>query len=90
MPQEHDRADSGLGRRIWQRRRQLGLSGRQLARRTGIEPSQLSKIERGVVPTIRSDTLQALAFHLGVTSDWLLGPYEPEETDEPALATQEK
>lgn len=70
--------DPGMGRRIQTRRQQLGLSLRELARRAEIESSQLSKIERGISPEIRSGTLMRLAYHLGVTADWILGTYEPD------------
>lgn len=78
--------DTGMGRRIRSRRTQLGIGVRELARRAKLEPSQLSKIERGVSPEIRTGTLRRLAYHLGVTADWILGPYEEEcEVDSEVL-----
>jgi transcriptional regulator with XRE-family HTH domain len=74
--------DTGMGRRIRSRRTQLGIGLRELARRAQIEPSQLSKIERGLSQEIRTDTLRRLTYHLGVTADWLLGPYEEESEAE--------
>ena len=70
--------NGGMGRRIRYRRTQLGLGLRELARRTGMVPSQLSAVERGTQKEIRSDTLRRLAYHLGVTADWIIGPYEEE------------
>lgn len=71
-------SNSGMGRRIRYRRTELGLGLRELARRANMEPSQLSQIERGVRKEIRTDTLRRLAYHLGVTTDWIVGPFEPE------------
>jgi len=45
-------------------------------------PSQLSAVERGTQKEIRSDTLRRLAYHLGVTADWIIGPYEEEPKTE--------
>ena len=45
---------------------------RQLAARIGIEPSYLSKIERGLEPRPSEDTTKALAKELGEDPDLLL------------------
>jgi transcriptional regulator with XRE-family HTH domain len=45
---------------------------RQLARRVGVEPSYLSKIERGLEPRPSEPTTRALALALGEDPDVLL------------------
>jgi hypothetical protein len=53
-------------------------------------PGQLSGVELGKTQEIRTDTLRRLAYHLGVTADWLLGPYEEQRDaeDEESLAVR--
>ncbi len=48
------------------------FSLRQLAGRIGVEPSYLSKIERGLEPRPSAETTQALAAELGEDPDVLL------------------
>ena len=48
------------------------FSLRQLARRVGVEPSYLSKIERGLEPRPSEETTRALALELGEDPDLLL------------------
>jgi transcriptional regulator with XRE-family HTH domain len=48
------------------------FSLRQLARRIGVEPSYLSKIERGLEPRPSEATTRALALALGEDPDLLL------------------
>ena len=48
------------------------FSLRQLAGRIGVEPSYLSKIERGLEPRPSAETTQALALELGEDADVLL------------------
>jgi len=76
--------ETSMGRRIRYRREQLGIGLRELARRIEIEAPHLSRIELGKQKEIRTDTLRKLAFHLGVTTDWIVGSYDPpleESTD---------
>jgi transcriptional regulator with XRE-family HTH domain len=67
-----------LGRYLRKCREQLQLSEgnafslRQLAKRVGVEPSYLSKIERGLEPRPSEDTTRALALELGQDPDVLL------------------
>jgi transcriptional regulator with XRE-family HTH domain len=75
-----------MGRRIRSRREELGMSLRELARRCELVPSHLSKIERDATHEIRTDTLRKLAYHLSVTTDWLVGPYEEKLEAETELA----
>jgi len=62
-----------LRRRREQRRDEdPAFSVRQLATRVGIEPSYLSKIERGEQPPPSEETIRALARELGEDVDVLL------------------
>ena len=49
-----------------------GFSVRQVAQRLGIQPSYLSKVERGEVAPPSETTIQRLASELAVDSDVLL------------------
>ena len=55
-----------------QRREGNAFSLRQLAARIGVEPSYLSKIERGLEPRPSEETTRALALALGEDADVLL------------------
>jgi HTH-type transcriptional regulator, competence development regulator len=71
-----ERADS-LGSFLRDRREALratdrAYSVRQVAQRVGVEPSYLSKVERGEVPPPSEDTLVRLAAELGADADLLL------------------
>jgi transcriptional regulator with XRE-family HTH domain len=55
-----------------QRREGNAFSLRQVAARVGVEPSYLSKIERGLEPRPSEETTRALARELGEDSDVLL------------------
>ena len=72
----------------------MGLSLRELARRIDMAPSHLSRIERDKSQEITTGTLRKLCFVLGVSADWLIGSFEPQdETDPervPALANRDK
>ena len=54
-----------LPRKLRELRHDIGLSLRELARRTGIDPSALSRYERGL-KTPRGDTVQTIAVALGM------------------------
>ena len=60
----------GIGRRIRERRLELGLTALALAQRIDISEFTLSRIENGRFP--RVDVLQKLAAALGVGTDYLL------------------
>lgn len=67
---ENDRS-AALGRRIKERRKQLGLSLRELASQAGVTASFLSQLERGYSnPSIKS--LQAITKTLNVSIFYLL------------------
>ena len=59
-------------RREQRREHDPGFSVRRLAGRVGIEPSYLSKIERGEQPPPSEETIRGLAQELGEDADVLL------------------
>jgi len=74
-----------VGERLRKRRLELGISQRELARRLGVRYATLSDLERGVREEMTIALLRKLARALGVTSDWLIGMYEDEDSEpEPA------
>jgi len=69
-----------LGTFLRQKRKELGLSQRELARRAGI--TDVVRIEQGALLSPRTDTLRAIAGVLGLTLSDLLAIanyVEPEE-----------
>ena len=77
-----------FGRRVQQRRHELGLSQRALAEKAGIRHATLSAIESARQKETSIGVARRLAYALGVTLDWLIGPYVESEESElaPALA----
>ncbi len=66
-----------IGRRMAARRRDAGYSQRTVARRVGLDPSYLSRIETGKVqPTL--GTVMRIAAALRLSLDGLVGPSPPE------------
>jgi transcriptional regulator with XRE-family HTH domain len=62
----------GFGEALRQRRRAAGLSQRELAERTGLDFSYISKVENGRLPPPAADTIVALCAALGVPAEELL------------------
>ncbi len=60
-----------MGKRIVQKRKQLGLSQEELAARADVSPQMLSTAERGS-KSILSENLIKISTALGVTADYLL------------------
>lgn len=78
--------DSGMGRRIAARRIERGLSQAALSRRTGIDPSYVSRIETGNVhPTVR--TALRIAEALRMSLEDLVGPSPPDRRPQPCLVS---
>ena len=48
-----------------------GLTSKEVAAIAGVVPSAITKWKAGA--SIRTDALQRIAVHFGVSSDWLLG-----------------
>ncbi len=64
-----------IGERLRQRRTDLGLSQRELAKRIGVRQATISDIESGRQKETSTGVARRLAFELGVTLDWLIGPH---------------
>jgi DNA-binding XRE family transcriptional regulator len=66
------------GQQFEQAREAKGWSIAELGRRTGIDPSQLSRIEKGQIPSPQFKTLAVLAHTFGLSLDELaIGPTDP-------------
>ncbi|MFO1087992.1 MAG: helix-turn-helix domain-containing protein [Hyphomicrobiales bacterium] len=63
---------SDFGRRIRQRREELEIGLRELARKVSVSPAYLSMVERGELPPPAEDKVLALAQMLGLEPDQLL------------------
>jgi transcriptional regulator with XRE-family HTH domain len=61
------------GERIRQLRTQHGLSQSALAKGIGKDGQYVSKLERGVLTSVTTDTLEQLAGALDCSTDYLLG-----------------
>jgi transcriptional regulator with XRE-family HTH domain len=62
-----------LGRRVTERRHELGLSTEQVAQRAGMDPTYLGSLERDPAPQLSREGLWRLAAALGTTLDDLAG-----------------
>ena len=62
-----------LGKRLRERREQVGLSQAEVSRRTGIIQRDISRLEHGIKSALWADTLLRLAEALECTTDYLLG-----------------
>lgn len=70
------------GERIRQLRTQHGLSQGALGKGIGKDGQYVSKLERGILTSVTTDTLEQLAGALDCSTDYLLG-----RTAEPRLQT---
>lgn len=68
-----------VGQSIRHLRNQKGLSLRELARRAGVDHSNLGKIERGTGSSPTLDTLEKIAKALNVTLSEMLAPKTSEQ-----------
>jgi transcriptional regulator with XRE-family HTH domain len=62
-----------LGRRVTERRHELGLSTEQVARQAGMDPTYLGSLERDPAPQLSREGLWRLAAALSTTVDDLAG-----------------
>lgn len=65
-----------MGERIRERRKQLGMSVEEIAKKTGVSRSTLYRYENGDIEKIPSQTLQVLAQALETTAQQLLNQQE--------------
>ena len=75
-----------IGERIRNRRRALGWTQEELARRLGVRQNVISRLEAGVVNNPNVRMIRSLARTLQVTADWLVGMYDDEPDDSTLLA----
>ena len=76
------RVEMTIGKRIAARRNQQGLSQGTVSRRSGLDPSYLSRIENSKVhPTVR--TAMRIADALRISLEDLLGPSPPSRRHRP-------
>lgn len=60
-----------IGRRIKQRREELGLTQEELGKPLGLNKSTIQRYENGLVSKIKLPVLESIAVKLGVSPDWL-------------------
>jgi len=68
-----------LGRRVLDRRKDMGLSQEALAQRAGISRNYISLIERGEARNVSLNIMGQLAIALETTPTWLMG--QPSQDD---------
>lgn len=62
-----------IGKRLKQRRKELSLSGDDMARYLGVDRTTYYRYERGAIVKVPGEVLQRAAIRLGVPIAWLLG-----------------
>ena len=70
-----------IGKRMRQRRRALDITQEQLEALAGIKQSHISAMEKDRIQIVKSDTLIRLAKALRVSTDWLLGLKEEQDSE---------
>lgn len=76
-----------IGQRVLLRRRELGLTQQELARRCGFPYQVISGLERGK-QSIYAERLADIAKALQISADYLLGLKDQQESElQPALAS---
>lgn len=70
------------GDRIRMKRLATRMSQRELGKKIGKDQAYVSRLERGEFPGVTSETLEALADALGVSTDYLLGRKKPSDDDD--------
>jgi transcriptional regulator with XRE-family HTH domain len=70
-----------IGERIKRQRLRRGYTQTELAERSGVKQSLISRLEGGTRDNPSADVLRRLATTLGCTTDYLVGMHEDEETE---------
>lgn len=79
--QDSEKLAKRLGKRIAERRKQIGWTQEQLAERMRVDPETISRFERGVnLPSL--PTLERMAVVLKIGVGDLLSPGKPAQVDE--------
>ena len=76
-----------LGDRVKQRRRHLGFTQEELARRAEVPRPRIAELETNRRMTVSSDVLRRLAQALSCTTDFLVGMYDESEPEPAELVT---
>lgn len=83
----------GFATRVQERRRVLGWSQTELAKRAELNLGNINEVEHARKRHVRADTLVSLAVALGVSTDYLLGlsddPHPPRQRRRPRKADAE-
>ena len=75
-----------IGEKIAARRKQLGWTQTELARKIGIASSRISEFENGIKTDCNLSTAKRLARALGCSIDYLADTWDEEEQQAPAEA----
>ena len=77
-----------IGNRIKRYRLKRGYTQTELAERSGVKQSLISRLEGGTRANPSADVLRGLARALGCTTDYLIGMHEDEDSERlaPAVA----
>ena len=75
-----------IGEKIAARRKQLGWTQTELARKIGIASSRISEFENGIKTDCNLSTAKRLARALGCSIDYLADTWDEEEEQAPAEA----
>jgi transcriptional regulator with XRE-family HTH domain len=78
-----------IGERIQREREKRGWTQQELADKAKVKQPVISRLEKQVQQSVSSDALKRLARVLGVTSDYLIGMYDQDESDETREAAHE-
>jgi len=62
-----------MGIRVRIKRKELGLTQVELARKSGLTQATISRVENCEIQELRSGAIMALALALRVTTDFLIG-----------------
>jgi transcriptional regulator with XRE-family HTH domain len=75
-----------IGLRLKRQRERRRFTQTELAERSGVKQSLISRIEGGSRENPTADVLKGLAKALGCTTDYLIGMHEDEESEQLAVA----
>jgi len=70
-----------IGQRVYNRRQHLGWTQEDLSREAALPQATISRIEKGQRRNPGADVIRRLAKALGVTADYLIGMYEPDDAE---------
>ena len=77
-----------LGERIALIRRRQGMTQQALADQIGVTQTEIHRLEKGLVKDPHMSRVKALAQHLQVTTDWLMGLRDMADVGDPTPPTK--